>query len=357
MSNTTATMHSTALERLPRQESFSRTFRRRAVSVPVFLLGAFLAIALAPLLYPIAFAADLLGRRRLATVRAITMAHVYLACEAAGVIASAWIWVVYRGNRERFLEQNFRLQCWWATSIYRAGVRVFSVSVAVEGDELVTAGPITVFSRHVSPIDNLIPAVLISNAHGIRLRWVINRSLLRDPCLDIVGNRLPNCFVATSSGNSDAEIRRVETLGRGLGERDGVLIYPEGALFSPTRRERVIRRIESAGDAALLERARGLQNLLPPRLGGSLALLDSARGVDAVFLAHTGLEDATAYRSIIGGGLIGRNVRIRMRRVPAAEIPLTREGRVGWLFDQWAEMDRWVAANGQQSTPEVPDAR
>ena len=353
MSNSTATLHSAALERLPRQESFSRTFRRRAVSVPAFLLGALLAVLLAPLLYPIAFTIDLVGRRRLATVRAVAMAHVYLGCEAAGIVASAWIWVAHRRDRERFLEQNFRLQCWWANSIYRAGVHVFGVSVVVEGDELVTAGPITVFSRHVSPIDNLIPAVLISNAHDIRLRWVINRSLLRDPCLDIVGNRLPNCFVATSSGNSDAEIRRVETLGRGLGERDGVLIYPEGALFSPARRARVIRRIESAGDATLLERARRLENVLPPRLGGSLALLDAARGADAVFLAHTGLEDSTAYRSIIGGGLIGRKVRIRMRRVPAAEIPPTREARIDWLYENWEELDRWVSANSAQTRPEV----
>ncbi|MEP7215663.1 MAG: 1-acyl-sn-glycerol-3-phosphate acyltransferase [Anaerolineaceae bacterium] len=345
-----ATNPATVLERLPRQDSFSRTARRRIVSIPVFLLGAILAIALAPLLYPVAFAVDIVGRRRLATVRAITMAHVYLACEAAGIVVSAWIWIVHQRNEERFLEANFRLQCWWANSIYEAGARVFGVSVVVDGDELVTPGPILVFARHVSPIDNLIPSVLISRAHGLRLRWVINRSLLRDPCLDIVGNRLPNCFVAASSGDSDAEIRRVEALGRSLGEWDGVLIFPEGALYSPARRERVLRRFEAAGDAALYERARRLKNVLPPRLGGSLALLDSARGVDAVFLAHTGLEDATAYRNILGGGLIGRKVQVTMRRVPAAKIPTTRDGRIDWLFENWEMVDQWVAAHSPERT-------
>ena len=198
---------------------------------------------------------------------------------------------------------------------------------------------------------------MISRPHDLRLRWVINRSLLRDPCLDIVGNRLPNCFVAASSGDSDAEIRRVEALGRNLGERDGVLIFPEGTLYSPARRERVLRRFEAAGDTALYERARRLKNVLPPRLGGSLALLESARGVDAVFLAHTGLEDATAYRSILGGGLIGRKVHVTMRRVPAAEIPTTRDGRIDWLFENWELVDQWVAAHSPERTVELTHAR
>ncbi|MEO6398812.1 MAG: 1-acyl-sn-glycerol-3-phosphate acyltransferase [Tepidiformaceae bacterium] len=356
MRDSMATMHSTATERLPRQETFSRTFLRRLVTVPAFFIAAILALLLAPLLYPIALIVDLVGRRNLATVRAIAMVHAYLGCETVGIAASAWIWIRHRRNRERFLEQNFRLQCWWATALYRAGERIFALKVVVQGDELVTSGPMIVFARHVSPIDNLLPAVLISGAHDLRLRWVINRSLLRDPCLDIVGNRLPNCFVAAASGDSEAEIRRVEALGRGLGERDGVLIFPEGALFSPERRERVIRRLGASGESDLLERARRLQNVLPPRLGGSLALLDAARGIDAVFLAHTGLEDSTAYRSILGGGLIGRTVHIRMRRVPASEIPSGRDGRIDWLYENWEELDRWVTANSAQPTLEVKRA-
>ena len=107
MRDSMATMHSTATERLPRQETFSRTFCRRVVTVPAFLGGALLALLLAPLLYPIALVVDLLGRRNLATVRAIAMVHAYLSCEAVGVAASAWIWIRHRRNRENHCMRRY----------------------------------------------------------------------------------------------------------------------------------------------------------------------------------------------------------------------------------------------------------
>lgn len=333
---------------LPRQESRLRTFGRRAVSVPLFLFALVLYTAISPVLYAVSFVVDIALRRRLASVRAFAMVHVFLLCEAAGIFATIWIWVRYRGDRAGFLDANYRLQAWWASTLYRAGVRLFSLNVEIEGVDVAADGPVLVFSRHVSPIDNLIPAVLVAAEHGIRLRWVINRSLLRDPCLDIVGNRLPNCFVANSSRDSEGEIRRVEALGHELGPRDGVLIFPEGGLFSPNKRWRVIERLEQGGgEAVLLEHARRLTNVLPPRLGGSLALLDSARGVDVVFMAHTGLESAMQYHAILGGGLIGSTVRIRMWRVPGETIPATRDGRMDWLYERWHELDAWVTANRQ----------
>jgi 1-acyl-sn-glycerol-3-phosphate acyltransferase len=193
----------------------------------------------------------------------------------------------------------------------------------------------------------LLPVALISDRRQIQLRWVINKSLLRDPCIDIVGNRLPNCFVANSSGDSEAEIRRVDALGRNLGPRDGVLIFPEGGLFTPAKRERVLQRLETQG-SPLLGRARSMTNVLPPRLGGSMALLAAARNVDAVFLAHTGLERATEYGNILRGGLVGRTIRVKIWRVPASEIPSANEARIDWLFDEWSAVDSWVEANKSQ---------
>jgi len=333
----------TGLAVLPRQESRLRTVRRRAVTVPAYLLGFVAFLLVSPLLLLIGVLIDLPLRRRLATVRSVAMVNVYLFCEAAGTVASGWLWLRYRGP-QRFHDANFALECWWASTLYRAGVWLFSFRLEVDGDEVTQSGPIIVFSRHVSPIDNLLPVALISDYRKIELRWVINRSLLRDPCVDIVGNRLPNCFVSNSSGDSEAEIRRVDALGRNLGPRDGVLIFPEGGLFTVNKRARVIARLRAEG-SPLLERAEAMANVLPPRLGGSMALLASARGTDAIFLAHTGLEGATEYRSILRGGLVGRTIRVKLWRIPADEIPTTNEGRIDWLFEQWAALDRWVAEN------------
>jgi 1-acyl-sn-glycerol-3-phosphate acyltransferase len=340
MTETVAAMHSRPLL-LPRQERALRTVWRRALTIPLFLSCALVMALLTPVVVPLAAAFDTASRRRMATVRAWLMVLVFFGCESIGIVASAWLWVRHRES-VRFLDANYHLQQWWARSLFRAGVKLFSLKVEIEGANAGDHGPVLVFSRHVSPIDNLLPAVFISDTFGVRLRWVINRSLLRDPCVDIVGNRLPNAFVANNTSDSEAEIRRVKTLGRTLGDDDGVLIFPEGGLYSPQRLQKVLKRLEAHGDAELLERTRRLRGVLPPRLGGSMALLDAARGVDVVFLGHTGLENATAYANILGGGLTGRTIRIRMWRVAGADIPVSREARETWLFDQWEELDRWV---------------
>jgi hypothetical protein len=159
----------------------------------------------------------------------------------------------------------------------------------------------------------------------------------------MVGNRLRNCFVSAREGTR--EINRVRALGRNLGPDDAVLIYPEGTLFTPSRRERVLARLRGRTDDSE-QQAATLQHVLPPRLGGALALLDEAAGADAVFVAHTGLEPSTHYQSLADGSLVGTVIRVSAWRVPAAAIPGGREEREAWLLDQWKRVDAWIAEHG-----------
>jgi hypothetical protein len=97
------------------------------------------------------------------------------------------------------------------------------------------------------------------------------------------------------------------------------------------------------------------RHVLPPRLGGPLALLEAAPGVDLVLLEHTGFEGAESFAAFWAGGLVGANVRVRLRRFAAAEIPAT--GRDEWLFRRWAELDDWIdgagGPEGRSSPPGV----
>jgi hypothetical protein len=61
--------------------------------------------------------------------------------------------------------------------------------------------PVIVFLRYASVADTLLPAVFLANPNGLKLRYVLKHELLLDPCLDIVGNRLPNSFVQRSAGD------------------------------------------------------------------------------------------------------------------------------------------------------------
>ena len=257
--------------------------------------------------------------------------------------SASWLWLVGRGDREAYLENNFRLQCWWANTQFKLGTRLYAIRVLVEGEDTLRTGPYQLFIRHVSVIDNLIPAVYCEARAGIRLRWVLNQSLLRDPSLDIVGNRLPNVFVRGGADDSDAEIARVRALPNGMGARDGTVIYPEGTLFSPAKRERILAKLRAGGDAQLLARAEAMPNVLPLRLGGALALIEGAPDADLVFCAHAGLERATRRTDIARGSFIGTTLRIGFWRIPAASIPPDRDGRVALLLDEWAKVDAFVA--------------
>jgi 1-acyl-sn-glycerol-3-phosphate acyltransferase len=327
-------------------ESPLARWARRAATLPgLFAVGGF-ALALLPVLLPLALALDLAARRRLAATRLLLFALVWVACEAAGLVASFLLWVgcgTWLGApRGPFLAANFRLQVIWAGALFGAARRLFALEVAVADEACAGERPLLVFVRHASLVDTLLPAVLLSGRHGLRLRYVLKRELLADPCLDVVGQRLPNVFVRRGSGQAEREVEAIRALAVGLGPREGVLIYPEGTRASPLRRERALARLAAAGDTARLERARALRHLLPPRSGGPLGLLEASPHADVLFMAHTGLEGIVRVRDAWSGALVGRRIEIGFWRVPAAELPRGREARLAWLDAEWARMDRWV---------------
>jgi 1-acyl-sn-glycerol-3-phosphate acyltransferase len=322
---------------------------RRAVTVPLYfglLAGALVAL---PIALPIAAALDLVRRSRWGLARSLLFFVFYLGCEVAGILASAALWTAHAVlpalSHERYLDGNFRLQCWWARTLLGGAARIFALRFEVEGDDAALPGPVLLFIRHASVGDTVIPAVLLSDRHGLRLRYVIKRELLWDPCLDIVGNRLPNYFVDRESEDSAAEAAAVGRLAAGLGPRDGVLIYPEGTRFTEAKRARILEKAEQRGARDLATRTRRLRNVLPPKSGGPLALLEACPGVDVLFCAHAGFDAVTRFSEFLAAGLVGRTIRVSFWRVPAADIPRDREARVDWLFDQWTKIDDWVGAS------------
>jgi hypothetical protein len=84
--------------------------------------------------------------------------------------------------------------------------------------------------------------------------------------------------------------------------------------------------------------------LLPPRLGGPLALLDANPGRDLLFCAHTGFEGSSHFRNLINGAWTGARIRIRFWRVPHAEIPDGLAARRAFLFAEWDRMQEAVLA-------------
>lgn len=325
-------------------ESFAARWCRRAVTIPLYLTLGALSAALLPLWVLVGLAIDAARRdRRLVTVRCVLGLALYFVCEAAGLIASAAVWAasgVWMGiGRERFVSWNLALQRLWARTLYGGATHLFDMRTEVTGAATATAGPLVMFSRHASTLDTLLPMVFVSCRGGVRLRYVMKRELLWDPCLDVVGQRTHNAFVRRGSSDSEKQVAIVRQLAKELGDRDGVLLFPEGTRFSPAKRTRALERLAAGNQPERLERARSWRHVLPPRLGGALAVLQARPDADAVFLAHTGFEGTARLSDIWGGKLLGRTVRLCFWRIPSTSIPRDPQACVEWLDEQWTRID------------------
>lgn len=321
-------------------ESVGKRWKRRAVSIPVLVIVAALYLGTLPLLLPVAAVFDVLGRRRFAAMRALLALALYVVCEVAGLLGAAAIWVAYAGRsgNEAASAANYRLQNLWARTLLGGAMRIFAMRARVEGDDVLGSGPILLFVRHASTVDTLLAANFVAPGRPFRLRYVIKHELLWDPCLDVVGLRIPNAFIRRGSGEGGREIEAIRRLARDLGPRDGVLIYPEGTRATPEKIAQVVARIESV-DPERAARVRAFRHVLPPRYGGPLGLIEERPDVDVVILTHTGFDGVHDLAELWRGALIGRELRIRFRRVAAASIPGDRAERERWLDAEWQRVD------------------
>ena len=322
---------------------------RRAKGIAIET-AAFVALTLlSPVVLAGAVVVDLalwvVRRKPWMAVRLVAFAWWFLLGELRGLLGLAGIYLITGGpfgrgsiTRRRLV---YRLRIHWCRS-HLAGVKaLFGLRFEVEGLEEAGPGPVLVFIRHASIIDNLLPDALLGHAHDIGLRFVLKRELESIPTIDIGGRWVPTIFVRRGSGDTEGELTTLRRLADRLGAGEGVLIYPEGTRHTAKKLAAAQELIaERRPDLAPL--AGRLKHVLPPRLGGPLALLSEARGTDVVFCGHVGLDGFQYISDIWGGGLVGTTVRVRFWRYPAADVPAGDEERTRWLYERWQTLDDWI---------------
>ncbi|HAA54928.1 MAG TPA: hypothetical protein DCE42_09230 [Myxococcales bacterium] len=325
---------------------WGEVWKRRLLSLPLYGVLGSLCFALSPLLLLSMFLLGIVRRKRFAALRVTCFFLLYLLCEWVGIVASFLLWLRFLlpgYDRVRFVDANYRLQHLWGKTLLFGAGWLYSCRFEVEGAELGENGPYHLFIRHASVADTVLAVGFLCAPYRMRLRYVLKHELLWDPCLDIVGLRIPNAFVKRGSGDSEAEIEKVRALAKDLGPKDGTLIYPEGTRFSPKKRARILQRLREKGDTESLERAESYGHVLPPRLGGPLALLEAGDEADVLFCAHVGFENVSTFWDMWNGSLIGKPIRLYFWRVANKDIPKEQAQRRVWLMDQWKQVDEWVA--------------
>lgn len=321
------------------------TLARRLVSIPLIFFSALVLLLLSPLWIPLLALAGLAVKRARSSLRCVCFIFLFLCCEVTGIVASAWLWLQHAAfgtSRSAYLQANTALQFWWADTLRQFAQTLFRLRFIVEGEDALSGPATIVLPRHCSTGDTILPLCFYAKKCGFNVSYVLKRELLLDPCLDIVGNRLPNVFLNRVAEDMGPELASLESLARQASAADSLIIYMEGTRFSSPKRDRILQLLADKGDTEALQRAERWSKLLPIRPAGALALMKTAPDKDLLFLAHSGFEGSASFASLFNGSWLNTTVRLRFWRVRAADIPSDDAGRRALLFDQWDTMQQAI---------------
>jgi 1-acyl-sn-glycerol-3-phosphate acyltransferase len=315
------------------------TLVRRLLLAPLVLLAEAAFLVASPLLALVAILlAPVAGGSR--PLRALAIAVDFAARHAACTLACLGLWITGRRGQD----DHYDLMRWFVGGVYRSIVRIARVEVRVTESEAVeealSAGrrPAVVLARHAGEGDSLLVLHALLCRHRRHTRLVLHELLRLDPLIDVLGRRLPNRFVDPRGGDTEVEIA---AMSRDLDANGAVLIFPEGANFTPERRRRGIERLEQAGHEEEAAWAREMDHVSAPRPGGALAAIEAAPGADVVFVGHAGVPVGFAdlWRQLPER----QTIDVKLWLASADEIPAARDDQIDWLFGWWRTLDAWVA--------------
>jgi len=346
---------------------------RRLVSAPLAVVIAAALALLTPPLAILSVAYKLIRRwtrpghpKRMRTLRLTCFALVWFVGETAALTMFLCLWIVSGfGGRlatEPYQSRHYGVMRWLLGLIYSAAERSCGLRVEVTGPaqpDTQPPRPLIVLSRHAGPGDSLLLVHHLLTTCARRPRVVMKATLQLDPSLDVLGNRLPNAFVHPRRAGSLHHTELIRRLAAGLDPHGALVLFPEGGNWTPLRWRRTVDRLRRQGDFQLAERAVAMPHVLAPRGGGVLAAIAACPSADVVFVAHTGLDRLISARDFWRGLYADMTIRARWWRVPAAEVPRTtgRDAQVNWLYDWWARVDAWIAAQNSEQLQSLTPTR
>lgn len=303
------------------------------------IIGALVLLILAPIWIVVCVVIDVFSRKwRFPTLRLIAFALCWTWLESAGVIASFFLWIFGQGKN---VKAHYALQRWWAAQLIRSLRLTCGLKIEVSGADEVGDGPLVCFGRHASLGDALVSAWIFGSLTRRYPRYVMKKELLADPCLDIVGQRIPNYFVDRGSAAVRQELVGIRTMAAGLGDRDVAVIFPEGTRANDKRRTALVERLEKrAPDRYALFREANF--VLPPRPAGATALLEEVPNANVVLLWHVGFDGLDSF-----GGILRRlsikepAAHVTLELIPRESVP-SGDAFVTWLDERWMEIDEKV---------------
>ena len=327
---------------------------RRPLTITTWIVISVVVLVGSPLLLVLGLVASAVRRRREPLLWARFLIA-YCARELAVLVAcgALWLWSGFgvRMRTARFQQLHYRLLGWFLHSLSARALDLLGVGVAPgrspEAEEaLCQDQPLLFFSRHAGPGDTLLIVDRLLTEYNRLPRVVFKDALTLDPCLDLIGYRLPNAVLDTSE-REESE-RRIEEVTSGLPPRGVLMLFPEGGNYSPRRRRRALRKLWQKRRRREAQAAERMENVMPPHPTGALAALRSRPEADVVFAAHTGLGLAATAAELWRKLPTGRTLKSRMWLAPASERPRDPDEQVKWLYGWWKRLDEWIELQGEE---------
>ena len=327
---------------------------RRLVLAPALVLLTLLAVGTTAVLWILLISLIsryLPGRWR--PMRATWVLAVWMMTESLAIIVLFGTWILsgfgWKIRAPFFLRIHYRMAAWYLRIVVGSARKPFNITmeiddpagvpdVGVDGERR----SMLVFARHAGPGDSMLIVDGVLNSFDRNPRIVLKALLRIDPAFDILLSRTPNRFVGASRQARAETVEAITELAGTMGPDDAFILFPEGANFTERRRTRAIAKLEEIGRDDLADRAEHLRYLLPPRPVGALAAVAAAPDADVVFVGHCGLEQLSSLGDLWRGLPMDDCVRVRLWRVPAECVPPADELEA-WLFDQWNDIDTWLA--------------
>ena len=331
---------------------------RRPITVTLWLAMSIVCLALSPVLLALAALASAVTARPQVLIFT-RLVVTYFALELATLIACGALWLASGGGlltgTRPFQSLHYRLLRWFVHGFARRWLALLEIHVpAQEPTEASRAlqadGPLLFFSRHAGPGDTIVLIDLLLTRFDRLPSVVFKQSVAIDPCVDLIGHRLPHAVLDTSD-KEECEAR-IEEVAAGLGSRGVLLLFPEGGNFTAERRRRAVRKLWRTGQRREAAKADRMSHVLPPRPAGALAALRGNPGADVIFGAHSGLGLAAFPREIWHETPFGKTFNTRMWLSPAAEHPLEPSAQVAWIYEWWKRVDDWIGE--QEPEPKPP---
>lgn len=305
-------------------------------------------------------------RPRARALRVATLAAAYLIVDCVCVLACFALWLGagfgWRLRAPRLVRTHRTLLRAFLSTLVSLSRPVFGFRVQVQEPirhprDLLRAdsdGPILVLARHAGPGASFaLVHVLLSRYHR-DVHVVLKDTLRLDPAIDLLLTRTGCTWIPAGGQARGGAAELVEQAAAGLHGRTALLLFPEGADWTPARHLAAVKKLRRRGLFREARQALRMPHVLPPRPAGTLAALSAAPSAPVLIFTHTGQDDLLDAAAAWDALPLRRPLQMIWWCPPGRPAQADLDAVDDWLRDIWANIDAWIAEQQELDDAQHP---